>query len=357
MKKKLVGILVSMIMIATCFTVAQSTNNEPLERNINEAAPPMTTSSNDTVPVWAVGDSWTYAMNNINVDINQGNLSFHLHFESNELPFQVVEVTDDSYVLNFTASIGGYGTIYADLGNDHRINISATINQAKIQGLLWYTKSDIALQKIQTVLSGNFSGEITEILFPLHRPIPAQMNFTMNTTAEVEAPYPTLLQFPLNEGETGKLWKRPATNVTITGEFFSQNLKKIYDVYHRGLTQILIKIIHPLLPPKLRGAFDNLLDLFDLIQPQDPYGVIRIEDVFNFPWLLGTHRFPLPEGVLWQNNMTTITVPAGTFHCYNITAMDGLMHVYYNTTVGNYVKLSGPAINVELLSWHRTSPG
>ena len=353
MEKKLIGILVSIMMTATCFTVAQSTNNEPLHRSIKEIAPDVAPSSNDTVPVWTVGDSWTYAMNTINVDIDQDNLSFHLHFEINELPFQVIEVTNDSYLLNFTAGISGSGNIFADLGNNHRINLSATIEEATIHGLLWYNTSDLALQKIQIVLSGNFSGEITELLIPLSHPIPRQTNFTVNATAAFELPYPTILHFPLNENETGKLWNRPATNVTITGVFFSQQMKKTYDLYHNTLVQIIMKILRPLLPPKLRDAFNHFLDLLNLIQPQDSYGLVHIEDICDLTWLLGTHRFPLPEVILWQNAMTTITVPAGTFRCYNLSIMDGVVNAYYNATVGNYVKLSGPAINVELLSWHR----
>jgi hypothetical protein len=346
------------MMIATCFTVAKSIKNETSEQKICEATPGMTTTtSNDTVPVWNLGDTWTYTINNINIDIDEKNLSFHLHFEIDELPFQVVEVTNDSYLLNFTANIGGYGTVFADFGNDHRINLSATVNQAKIQGYLWYNKSDLAIKKIQVVLSGNFSGEITEFFFKLPNPIPRQMNFTLNATADFDVPYPAILHFPLNENETGKIWNRSATNVTITGIFFSQQLKKIYDVYNSTLTKIFIKIIRPLIPPKLRVAFDHLIDLLNLIQPKDSYGLMHIEDVFDLPWLLGTHRFPIPKGTSWQNNMTLITVPAGTFRCYNISVMNRLVNVYYNTTVGNYVKISGPALNMELLSWHRNSTG
>ena len=109
MKSKIVGIVICLMLITTLLSVATNTDNVELKKMAHGKL--ITGSFGDDVPIWNIGDTWTYKLKDIVVDNEDENKSIHVDLQINELPFEVI---DDStfYILDFDAKIAGNYSIY-----------------------------------------------------------------------------------------------------------------------------------------------------------------------------------------------------------------------------------------------------
>jgi hypothetical protein len=62
----------------------------------------------DDVPIWKKGTVWTYKLDDINIDFDNGyGEVFHLHIGTGNIPFTVVSDSGSSYLVSFNAKISG----------------------------------------------------------------------------------------------------------------------------------------------------------------------------------------------------------------------------------------------------------
>ena len=75
---------------------------------------PVALDLDDDVPIWNVGDKWVYRVENINIDIGEEGISLHINLDIGDLTLLVVDVSQDSYKVEFNAKINGDFTVDLD---------------------------------------------------------------------------------------------------------------------------------------------------------------------------------------------------------------------------------------------------
>ncbi len=184
MKKKIIGILVCMLLIAT-FAIPISALNK-------ENTPTGTTTSQGVdVPVWEVGDSWTY-----NTEVYTAaspNVTDGMVAEGGgELTFEVVDDTGDTYKLKGTMK-PMTGKIDLPGNIDMRITrLSSYIADLELQ------KTDLAILNYDLLMKAI----VHLTLGPIPLPIPIQMQSSRKTEF---SPALNLTPFPLNDGDSGTI--------------------------------------------------------------------------------------------------------------------------------------------------------
>ena len=104
MKKHIVGLFLSCLVLSSIVAMAMPFSvQQPYSARIDQPIQPF----EEPAPVWEIGNSWTYAIQDINIDIKEDNQTIHLHFEIDELPLEVKEVQADTYILSYAATISG----------------------------------------------------------------------------------------------------------------------------------------------------------------------------------------------------------------------------------------------------------
>jgi len=173
MKEKTFGIFVSVIVISTIITpvVATTESHDFMEYNID-------------LPVWGVGDEWTYHF----IESVTGFLTYSL---SGDLTLKIIEDSGESYVLEGTTKPQGTFTLIGSLGLKTTMLTSLTMK-------LHMRKSDLGLEYFSERLKGIFLFKIGPFTLPI--PIHADLNI------EVEfEPTWVIMPFPLYDGKYGNL--------------------------------------------------------------------------------------------------------------------------------------------------------
>ena len=203
MKLKLVGMLVCMLLIATMAIPISALNKE-----YDPNPPPI---SNDAdVPVWEVGDSWTYEMYFFQNGDENESYSFEL---SGVVTFEVIDDAGDTYIVSgstddfeFVIHIGSIvlkPTRFMDLGMELKLR-----------------KSDLAFESWHQYTKGIY----LPWLGPIPLPIPIQLEADQKTTLE---PSWSIMPFPLSDGKTGTLDGVEFTDIGKTALYWG--LLPIYD--------------------------------------------------------------------------------------------------------------------------------
>jgi hypothetical protein len=176
MKKKIIGILVVILVISTTvIPVAAITDRYDI----------IVTSYNSDVPIWEVGDEWTYYFTE-SCDID---LAYSL---SGDLTFKVVDDSGDSYILEGTSKPSGR----FDLGI---IGLKTTRFKPLTMKLrLQMKKTDLALENFRE----KFEGILLLTIGSFTLPIPIQLEF--NVDVEINPPWVNI-PFPLYDGKYGNL--------------------------------------------------------------------------------------------------------------------------------------------------------
>ncbi|MFW6149139.1 MAG: hypothetical protein ACOC6D_04705 [Atribacterota bacterium] len=314
MKSKIVGIIVCMMLMTTFFTVAQ--NDPYFEKKPNKKL--ITNSFDDNVPTWNETDSWTYKIDDINFNFDIGeNSSINMHIQIDNLPMDVKADTGDAYDVKFSAKIGGNYSINIEQDNS-TIDVEGRLLGTRIEGDIFFTKTELGIKKIDATLSGILTVKINELLespipeIPFPIPIPA----TIDTILDFSTPY-TLLDFPLN---TSKMWGLPDTNFTLNGEIRSIWL---------NIINLINNIATALESPILDSEIADLLPVVDIQKALEAYGMNN------------TFRIPEIPSIFSCNNTEPVEVPGGTFDAYNISIAGGLGKIYYAPEVKNIIKISG----------------
>ena len=186
MKTKIVGILVCMLLIATLAIPISALNKE----NIPNIKP---ISKGADVPVWEVGDSWTYHVEYYESDEN-GTLVFTI---SGSLTFEVTDDSGDYYIVEGSGRPRGIIT-YGNIG-------LRTSLLAKTSFELKMRKSDLGFEYANYDLKGICWLTLGGIPLPIPIQIYAYKNTEFNPTTSI-------IPFPLSDGKTGTI---PSIEFTI----------------------------------------------------------------------------------------------------------------------------------------------
>jgi len=180
MYKKLIGIFVCMLLIAT-FAIPISALNKVYENN------PEPITEDEDVPVWEVDDSWTY---NAVLFLNSSSPNQTLEYTIEaEFVLTVVDDTGDSYILE---GIGQSVSGGVDLG---LLGLKTT-RFSKIAAQLQMRKTDLGLE----FWNQNMKGILLLMIGPITLPIPIQLE--ANTDVEFNPTW-VITPFPLYDGKNG----------------------------------------------------------------------------------------------------------------------------------------------------------
>jgi hypothetical protein len=313
MKTKLIGILLCLMLLTTIVATATPINTlARKEKHIQTSAPMV------DVPIWEVGDTWTYDVNDISINYTSDTQKVLLHGTISELPLRVTNTEGDYYTLSFETTLDGIGYVNADSG-EGPVNISVTISDLSIQGTVLVDKTQLGIKDIQVSFDNQ---KITfNIIEQPYLRLPSWLHilsakFTSDIDVNCDSSV-ALLSFPFN---TGSYWDLLATSFSVNGQLqsklfslllFVHNIAKLFGV------ELLPAEIAALLP------------------------IIDFNDALNS--FVGTNVFDIPgfAGVFYCPATETITVPGGTYDAYNITLMGGIGQCYYAPAAGSIIKLRG----------------
>jgi hypothetical protein len=331
MKTKFVGILVCLLLMTTVFSIGKPIERETRSPTLND--PSLKTFSVD-VPVWHIGDSWSYEITTLTAHIEVTNQSYNFTIATGNLTLEVINDAGSTYSVAFNApKINGDVNISFILEGGF-INITANLNDTKLNGTIVCSKSDLGIQQIRIYLSGNLHAKITELpSISLRRPIPIRGAAEISLIAEYNVSY-TLISFPF---DVGSFWGRPAVNISVGGTIHSRGLDRMNIINniarrHWRFVEFVTRILGI-----DSAALKNMSDIFYDILP-----IVNISDVLNTYFSGNVFKIAqIPLIFYCGEEPKDVTVQAGTFHAYNISLVGDLGNIYYAPDVRNIIKISG----------------
>jgi hypothetical protein len=300
------------MLVTTVFAVAHQEHTLSIETDTIQP-----TQMDDEVPIWEIGDTWTYRINDIDVDFQEENQTVQVHLEIDQLLLEVIGETPDVYELDFVGELSGTCGIDVDYG-EGPIVIDLTLESTPINGNVFIDKSDLGITTLNAYIDGTLKVNVFEQPyinppFPIPE-IPIKGEIDLNI--EMDTPL-AILEFPMTTLTT---WNLSATNFTLDGELRSIWLH-IINFINRIASIFQIELI----PAELA----ILLPDVDLSDALDILGVVSFFEIPEIPYAF----------VCLQRD--NITVEAGTFDSYNISIAGGLAECYYAPDAGNVIKIEG----------------
>jgi len=197
MRKKIVGIFVCMLLINT-LAIPISAITKEYEHN------PISTGAD--VPVWKVGDSWTYNME-LYIAASQNVTDDMVADVSGELIYEVVEDSGDTYKL--TGKMSPFKGI---------VDLPGNIDM-KVTRLSSYV-SNLEIQKTNLAIINHYysmKGIVRLTLGPIPLPIPIQIHHYRMSEFN---PAFNITPFPLKDGDSGTFADSEVTEESETSMFW-----------------------------------------------------------------------------------------------------------------------------------------
>lgn len=293
-----------------------------------------------SAPTWSVGDSWTYALDNIDIDLTpiEGR-SVTLKLNTEDIKLEVTEVRSDTYIASVKAdgtdvTFGGVFDFHVEDVED--INIpTVSLDNINIDGQITFDKETLGiinldlglnielvenLENIEEALGFEFPALIYKLAPYMSIPANIDVNLAFDEPFEI-------LQFPL---ENENMWGIPANTVTVTID------GSIESIWLRILN-FLNKFIN-IVPEEIAKYLPN----------------IDISEVLNDFGIDTTYEIDIPEvpaNLLSYHKDTTalfevkgsenINTQAGSFNAVKISIIKDNGKIYYSESEGNIVKMIG----------------
>lgn len=244
-----------------------------------------TTSLDDDVPEWHIGDIWTYTVDNITINYNQGGQKLFIDGKIDDFSWKVTDINGDFYTVAITGKLTATYDIYLSSETlTLKLLGSFKPSLTRLTGTIQFTKSDLEIHDVSVQLKGITKTKINSIPFAI--PIP----FKLITEGDLSVDFP-LFDFPLYGL---KFWNLPDLTATMSATF--------------------------------GGIF----------------GIIQI------PFTMGIHYSWTPLAFLCLDKQD-VTVEAGTYSAYKISSLiGGYFDYYYAPDVGNLVKIDAILPNGEV---------
>lgn len=164
------------------------------------------------LPVWDVGDSWTYDL----AAKGEQNEYFDLDFDITirNMKYEVVEVQEEMYKLAVTVQKGDFnGAVTVDLGV---FVFSGEIEQASLTGIMYVKRSTLGMYTFE----GNIAGETNKIILPQFN-MDFKLDFEVEENNEGFKTNFSTLSFPMNIED---VWHVPVTYLNMSINAVQPNL-------------------------------------------------------------------------------------------------------------------------------------
>lgn len=276
MKKIFVGLSIGLLLLTSGVSIATQKDESQTH----------TSSLDDNVPIWQVGNSWTYTMNNITVNYNNNGNDIIINGRIDDFIWTVTDTSDSTYyTVNFTGKLTAtYDIAYSNIGVTKEISGTLKPLFKNLKGTILFTKSNLQIHDATAEIKGFTKATIAPLTFSL----PFLLKVTADSQLSKDFP---LFDFPLS---SNKYWYLSNFDATINV---------------------------------------NAGGIFKLIQI--PVIAITIHHSW-MPWLFNCQE------------KQDITVPAGTFSAYKISStFSNSLVYYYAPEVGNLVKIDATLQNGE----------
>jgi len=278
MKIKIFGIIVIIILLISVIS-AVGQNTVEKKQNMGQ------TFIDDDVPIWNVGDSWTYTIDDFTFDYEEGGQKMFFDGNIDDFTWTVADTSGSTYIVDFTAELSCIFEVYLSSSS---ITFYATGNikntLTRMTGTLTFTKSNLQLQDMSAEIIGIVSAKISPI--PIALPLPFKATLNVDLTTE----FP-LFDFPLS---SNKFWDLP-------------NMDIVVNVHAGGI-----------------------------------FGLISIPITFT------THYSWIPIAFHCKNKQD-ISVEAGTFNAWEIeSTFFDMFQYYYAPEVGNIIKIDATMPNGDI---------
>lgn len=288
----------------------------------------------NSAPIWTVGDSWTYALNNIDIDLTptEGR-SVTLKLSSGDIKLEVTDETSDTYLVSITTEDidATFGVVF-DFHIEDKENINIpTVNfeNINIDGQMTVDKETLGIINIDLGLNIDLAENLNAIgdLLQLELPnfvnvlipfmsIPANIDINLAFAEPFE-----LLQFPLEQDNKYGISANIVT-VSIDGS--------IESIWLRILN--LINKIIPIIPEELAQYLPNI----DISEILNDFGIETMYDIEI------AETLEIKETPVFQvKGSENINTQAGSFNAATVSFLEGNANIYYAETEGNIVKIIG----------------
>lgn len=329
MNRKIFGIIVCILLMTSYITIAENIDKTSATSSFKK----ISNASVDNVPIWDIGDSWSYKVENMAIDFEQGGQYIHLILETNKLQLKVNEVRTETYIVEINADVSGSGNIYVDLG-DGPVNITLKLKDTTLIGTVVFNKTDLGIKQLNPILSGRVIVDVIEQPYVEVNLPPIPIRVTMNITLDDLSNPISIINFPL---EIGNIWGINSTNISIDGTIKSPWLYLMYFVNnlarrHWNLTMIIANQagVDEATAQKISDMLLDILPIINISYVLQKY--LEIGNVFDTP--------EIPT-ILLCNSFEEINVQGKPYNAYNISVIGGLGNIYYAPSAGNIVKISG----------------
>ena len=246
----------------------------------------------DNVPVWQVGNSWTYTVSNLTINYNVSGQKILVYGTINDFTWTVTDTSDSTYYkVNFTGKLtASYDLKVSSISGNMQVKGTFKPTRTHLKGTILFTKSDLKIHSVTAEIKGLSAA----IIAPLKIKLPIPFKLTAQSGLSDDFP---LLDFPLS---SNKYWSMPNLEINM--------------VANAG-------------------------------------GILGF---FSFPITFGTEYYWTPFAFHCQDKRD-VTVPAGTYSAYKISSIFGeYFDYYYAPDVGNLIKidatLQNGAISAELVA-------
>ena len=293
-----------------------------------------------SVPTWSVGDSWTYALDNIDIDLTaiEGR-AVTLQLSAGDIVLEVIDETSSSYVtslksdnidVTFGASIDFYapGVDNIEIPTIHLDNIQIDAEMTIDKENLGIKEVDLGLifeimenlDNIEDILGMEFPAIVDTLAQYISIPANIDLNIEFDNAFE-------LLQFPM-EQET--IWGIEENTLTLTID------GSVESVWLRILD--LVNKIFPILPAEI-AQYLPTIDISDVLEDFGIASTYEVDIPKLGPGLFPYHTdtTPLFEVLGTQS----VNVQAGQYNAAKVSVLELNGEVFYAENARNIVKITG----------------
>ena len=234
-----------------------------------------TDKSSAFIDLWKEGESWTFDIKEIGINIEDVWGSAFFQGTLDELCMEVKE-DDEEYILNLEGSIGGEFTVTL---THPQLNVSGRLIFTKVDGSI-HCRADFGIEKVDVCVRG--------IIWALVDPIPIRIPIPFKVIATITFdPTYTPIHFPLEEG---KEWDISPSNVSIDASvsLLFGIIKKQFQ-YELALGAVTTKCTGKENVTVEAGTYEaykvSSMDILEFYYAEEVSNIIKLsaefEDIFN----------------------------------------------------------------------------
>ena len=207
MKYKILACSIIIIFLINIAAVASPVSNNSKENK--------TTTLEDPVPTWTVGDTWIYTFNSIIVDYSYNDLKVYMTGRVDDFKWTVTDTSGEDYIVDLTGKItvDSYDIYLPFASRVLHITGSIKPSLTRLSGTITFTKSDLEIKDISASITGISAAKISPLFFSI--PIP----FKITLDSDLSTVFP-IFNFPLYGN---KFWSLPSieivSNLNVGGLF------------------------------------------------------------------------------------------------------------------------------------------